>query len=79
MNMNISNNFLPFAFSLAQSITSTSIPTCFPKKPPHWNNDSLSFVLEIFDNYIHSLFIAKNNILIDNLAKANVPVQLCRS
>ena len=38
------------------------------KTPPNWNNSSFSFVLEITDNYIHW----KNNILMDNLAKANV-------
>ena len=60
--------FAIFASSLAQSVTSGSIPICLFKKPPHWNNDFLSFVLEIIDNYIHW----KNDILIDNLAKANV-------
>ena len=36
------------------SITSGSIPICMSKKPPHWNNASLSFVLQIIDNCIHS-------------------------
>ena len=42
-----------FASSLVQSITSGSIPICLSKKPPHEDKDSLSFVLEIADNYIH--------------------------
>ena len=49
-------------FSLAQSITSGSIPLYLSKKPSHRNNDSPSFVLEITDNYIH----LKNIILIGN-------------
>ena len=42
-----------FASSLAQLITSGSIPICSSKKPSFWNNASLSFVLEIIDNCIH--------------------------
>ena len=51
--------FRHFRFFFGQSITSDSIPICLSKKFPHWNNDSLLFVLEIIDNYIYW----KNNIL----------------
>ena len=64
--------FAIFASSLAQSVTNGSIPICLSEKPPHWNNDFLSFLLEIPDKYI---FIEKINILIDNLEKANVQLQ----
>ena len=52
----------------SQKQASGSIPICMSKKPLHWNNSSLSFVPETTDNYIQW----KNNILMDNLAKANV-------
>ena len=49
-------------------------PSLLPLWPSqYWNKSSLWFVPEITNNYI----LLKYNILMDNLAKANV--QLCRS
>ena len=39
--MNITKILAIFASSLAQSITSNSIPICLSEKPPHQDNDSL--------------------------------------
>ena len=47
------NDFAIFASSLAQSITSGSIPICLSKKPPHQDNDPLLFILAVADNNIH--------------------------
>ena len=71
--MNITNDSHHFRFFFGPVNNKCFIPIRLSKKPQHKDYDSLSFVLEITNNYIHW----KNNILIDNLAKANV--QLWRS
>ena len=51
--MNIANDFLIFASSFAQSITTSGSIPYLSKNLLHWNNDSPTFLEEITDNYIH--------------------------